>query len=65
MTQVGFYKIDSSEDKNFVNSFNLHEIINRISGDNTADFEMVGDVFKAEYKQTTAMRFKTSEFYDL
>ena len=26
---------------------------------------MVGDVFKAEYKQTTAMRFKTSEFYDL
>ena len=26
---------------------------------------MVGVVFKAEHKQTTAMRFKTSEFYDL
>ena len=32
--------------------------MNKTSGKNTGDFEMIGDVFNGDYKQTTAMRFK-------
>ena len=38
--------------------------MNRKSGDNTGNCEMIGDVYKGEYKQTTAMRFKTSVHYE-
>ena len=38
--------------------------MNRISGDNTGDCERIGDVFKGEYKQTTAMRFKFFVHYE-
>ena len=38
--------------------------MNRISGDNTGDCEMIGDVFNGEYKQTTAVRFKTLVHYE-
>ena len=30
--------------------------MNRTSGNINGDFEMIGDVFNGEYKQTTAMR---------
>ena len=38
--------------------------MNTISGDITGDCEMIGDVFKGEYKQTTAMRFKIFVHYE-
>ena len=59
-----FYKLELSEHKNSVDTFNLHEIMNRISGDKTGDWEMIGDVFKGEYEQTTAMRFEIFVHYE-
>ena len=60
-----FYKLELSEHKNSVDTFNLHEIMNRISGDKAGDCEMIGDVFKGDYNQTTAMRIESSEHFEL
>ena len=53
-------KTPKSENKNFLDSLNLNEIKNEITGDYTGYFRLVG----GEHKMTTALRFKYMEHFE-
>ena len=59
-----FFVKATSDNKKFVNILALHEFKNELLRDYNGDFEMIGDIFNGKHKQTTAIKFKTTEYYE-
>ena len=59
-----FPKLPTSVFKIFVISLNLHEIGNRILGENTGASDMFVGIIIGELKQATAMRFEKNEHFE-